>query len=108
MESHLPTGDPARGEALFSDAKPASHGPLGCIACHSVDGSTGVGPTAVGIAGRLPAGYDSAEYYLREAILLPEAYKVPGFESIAMPPNFGNRLTAQDLADIIAYLLTLE
>jgi len=109
MDSPLPPGDAARGEALFSGAQPAPDGrPLGCNGCHSLDGAAGVGPTALGISGRLPAGYDSIDYYLREAILLPEAHKVPGFESVAMPANFGDRLAAQDLADIIAYLLALD
>lgn len=98
MTSPLPPGDAARGATLFTD--------LGCVACHSLDGTQIVGPTAQGIgeraAGRI-GGY-SAEQYLRESILLPCNYVVEGFTCV-MPQNFGERLEAQDLADLIAYLL---
>lgn len=98
MTSPLPPGDAARGATLFTD--------LGCVACHSLDGTQIVGPTAQGIgeraAGRIE-GY-SAEQYLRESILLPCNYVVEGFTCV-MPQNFGERLEAQDLADLIAYLL---
>ena len=110
MESALPAGDAARGEALFTGAQPAPDGKtLACNACHSVDGSPLVGPTLQGIASKpLPEGYDALEYYLRESILKPAIYKTPGFENVNMPENFGERLDAQSLADLIAYLLTLR
>ena len=98
MTSPLPSGDTARGATLFTD--------LGCAACHSLDGTQIVGPTVQGIGERAAnriEGY-SAEQYLREAILLPCNYLVEGFTCV-MPQNFGERLEAQDLADLIAYLL---
>lgn len=105
----LPEGDPARGEALFLGQEPAPDGTvLGCQSCHSLDGSVLVGPTVQGIANReLPEGYDSLEQYLHEAIVAPSAYVVPDFAD-AMPKNFGERLDAQALADMLAYLQTLE
>ncbi len=110
MESPLPAGDPARGEALFTGAQPAPDGKtLACNACHTVDGTVLVGPSLQGIASKpLPEGYDALEYYLRESILKPATYKVPGFENVNMPENFGERLDAQSLADLIAYMLTLR
>jgi mono/diheme cytochrome c family protein len=110
LTSELPAGDPARGEALFSGAQNAPDGAvLACNACHSLDGSVLVGPTMQGIANKaLPEGYDSLAAYLRESIQVPEAYKVPGFEAVNMPANFGDRLDAQSLSDLIAYLLTLN
>lgn len=106
----LPQGDPARGEALFLGAEPGPDGAiLACQACHSLDGSVLVGPSMQGIASiALPAGYDSMELFLHESIVLPQAYIEAGFESVAMPANFGDRLDAQSLSDLIAYLLTLE
>ena len=51
----------------------------------------------------------SAEGYLLESIIEPDAYLVPGFNSqFPMPSNFGKKLHPQDLADIIAYLDTLK
>jgi hypothetical protein len=57
-----------------------------------------------GLGGRVPSEYDSVEAYVREAIVLPEAFKQSGFENVNMPANFGERLDAQSLADLLAYL----
>jgi cytochrome c oxidase subunit 2 len=98
LTTPLPAGDAGRGAALFSS--------LGCAACHSLDGTRIVGPSIKGIgqaAGARIAGY-SAEQYLRESIVLPCDYIVEGFTCV-MPQDFGQRLEAQDLADLIAYLL---
>ncbi len=103
----LPEGDAARGEQLFLGAAPGPDGKaLGCQACHSLDGSVLVGPSMQGVSGRIPDGYESPEAYLHESIVAPAAYTVPGFEGVVMPANFGERLDAQSLADIIAYLLS--
>jgi len=60
-------------------------------------------------------GYTGAattgEEYLIESILLPEVYLVEGYptrEQYAMDNDLGERLTAQDVADILAWLFTLE
>jgi hypothetical protein len=57
----------------------------------------------------------TAEEYLIESILLPDAYVVPGWALTGggpgeepMPDNYGEKLTAQELADIIAWLWTFE
>lgn len=96
----LPPGDPANGMTLFGD--------MGCSACHSLDGTRQTGPSLQGIssrAGQAKPGY-SAEQYLHESIVVPCSYVVASFECV-MPQNFGSeRLTAQQLADIIAFLLT--
>lgn len=108
LETPLPEGDAVRGQALFSGQEPAAGGTLTCFACHTVDGSTLVGPSLLDVKNRLPEGYDSIEAYLRESILLPDTYKSPGFETAVMSANFGDLLNPQNLADVIAYLLTLE
>jgi hypothetical protein len=46
--------------------------------------------------------------YIIEAILLPEAYIVPGDWEEAMPTYYGDRVEDQDLADIIAWMATFE
>jgi nitric oxide reductase subunit C len=109
----LPAGDEANGKVL-------AEGTLGCAACHTLstvgpawagDGTTpGIGTRA---AARIDeAGYSgaatSAEQYLLESIVEPNAHLVPGYETVAMPGNFGARLTPQDAADLIAYMLTFE
>jgi mono/diheme cytochrome c family protein len=109
MEIAMPEGDPARGEALFLGTEPGPDGlPLGCQACHTLDGSTLVGPSLQGVVTRVPDSYDSALAYFHESIVMPGNYKVPGFEGVDMPTNFGDRLDAQSLADLMAFLDTLQ
>jgi mono/diheme cytochrome c family protein len=109
MNVTLPEGDPERGHALFLGTEPGPDGlPLGCNACHTLDGSVLVGPSLQGVASRVPDGYDSPLTYFHESIVLPGNYKVPGFEEVSMPDNFGQRLDAQSLADLMAFLDTLK
>lgn len=53
------------------------------------------------------AGY-SVEQYLVESITRPGDYVVDTYSSGLMPANFGVRMTDQQLADIVSYLLTQE
>jgi mono/diheme cytochrome c family protein len=98
----LPAGDPARGEQIFN-AQP-------CHVCH-VDNA--VGPTlpgdpavATAAADRKP-GY-SPELYLYESIVDPSAYVVSGYPDGVMPATMSHTLSEQDIADLIAYLMTLK
>ncbi|GAB4421201.1 MAG: hypothetical protein Kow00106_18030 [Anaerolineae bacterium] len=94
-----PTGDAAQGEALFTS--------LGCVGCHSLDGTPGAGPSLAGIAaraGNTVAGQSAADY-LHQAIVEPNAYVVEGYSPI-MPAY--DTLSEADLASLVAYLLTLE
>ncbi|MBN2469958.1 MAG: cytochrome c oxidase subunit II [Anaerolineae bacterium] len=91
-------GDVAAGEALYTG--------LGCTACHSLDGSVGVGPSYLGLgerAGEMIEGY-SAEEYVRESILNPCEFVVEGFNCV-MPQTYGDQLSPQDLADLVAFTL---
>jgi mono/diheme cytochrome c family protein len=112
IAQELPVGDPAKGEALATSQ--------GCTGCHI---ATNTGPawlasgTNPGIGTRATttfsaSGYTGAattpEQYLLESIVRPADYIVPGFEAVAMPGTYGQTLTAQDAADLIAYLLTLK
>ena len=112
ITQQLPAGDAAKGEALATSQ--------GCVGCH-VTTTTGPAwlpkPDQPGIGARAAtrfteSGYTgkatSAEQYLLESIVNPSTYIVPGFNTVPMPGNFGQTLTAQDAADLIAYLLTLK
>jgi sulfur oxidation c-type cytochrome SoxX len=93
-----------RGQVVFVQA--------GCVACHAISGiSTGnIGPVLDGIASRATtrvAGM-SAEEYIHESIVNPSAYVVEGFPDGVMPQNFAEILTEEQIADIVAFLLTLE
>lgn len=104
----LPQGDPAQGELLFSGQGDEE---VQCSACHSLQpGKTLVGPSLAEIGTTAETrieGY-SAEEYLRESIVQPNAYIVAGFQPDIMPENLGKRMTGQQLADLIAYLMTLK
>jgi mono/diheme cytochrome c family protein len=45
---------------------------------------------------------------LLESIVQTNVYIVEGYSENLMPGNYGSTLTAQDAADLIAYLLTIR
>ena len=50
----------------------------------------------------------TAEEYIRQSIIEPEAHTVEGFTAAVMYPNDAEDLTDQQIDDLVAYLLTLE
>ncbi|MDX1614727.1 MAG: cytochrome c [Candidatus Promineifilaceae bacterium] len=100
-----PTGnsDPqlAEGQRLFQ---------ANCTSCHSLKADVRViGPSLAGVSERAAtrtAGL-SAEAYIRQSIVDPDAYVVDGFNDL-MPKNFGNRFDEKELAALTAYLMALE
>ena len=108
----LPQGDPQNGEVLAQS--------FACTTCH-IDAPTGpywpASDTEPAIGERSETRIAQSDYsgqagtadeYLYEAIVNPGIYLVTGFADGVMPNNYGSTLTEQDLADIIAYLLSLE
>ncbi len=107
LNVELPAGDAAMGEQLFNGKV---NGQYPCSACHSLQpNQTVVGPSLAGIATTAATRVDgySAEKYIHESIVLPDAHIVEGFNPI-MPKTFGDQMTKQDLANIIAYLMTVK
>ena len=107
----LPEGDPQAGET-----KATTHG---CVTCHitaptgpawlPTDDQPGIGERA---AARITepdytGNAGSPEQYLFESIVQPSVHLVDGFQDI-MPKTYGGSLTAEDVADLIAYLMTLR
>lgn len=106
-------GDPFNGELLYNGLVNGLDGiPLGCVGCHN--GQTA--PLAEGTWTRVDevrlldsalAGY-SVERYLVESILHPNAYIAPGYMANLMPDNYHARLDVQQLADVVAYLMSQD
>ncbi len=97
----LPKGDATSGEKLFSDE--------GCQVCHSLQANVRViGPSLSGVAerGATRKPNYTIEMYLYESIVYPNAFVVPGFQKNAMPVKFGQTLSQQQFADLVAFLLT--
>ena len=104
-------GDPAAGKTLYESATIGANNAPGCASCHSRDkGVVLVGPSHADIgtrAGSAVAG-QSAEDYLRESIVKPDAHIAEGFTAGIMYQNYGKDLTGQQINDLVAYMLTLK
>lgn len=86
---------------------------LGCAACHSTGGASGVGPTWKGIAGSQATLADGStvtrdDAYLRESITAPNAKVVKGFNPGIMPGTFGQSLTPDQINQLVEYMKTLK
>jgi cytochrome c oxidase subunit 2 len=91
-----------RGQALVTAS--------GCVACHSVNGALGIGPTWYGLFGsQVEISGDGTvtadEAYLHESIKAPQAKIVAGYENQLMP-TYG--FNDEQIDDIVAYIKTLK
>ncbi len=103
------------GEAPFNAGEQAAIAiveQMGCFACHRLEriGRGGkIGPVwdeIPAVAGSRVEGL-TAEEYIHQSIVEPNAFVVPGFEDQAgtMPQDFGQRLTEDELEILINFLL---
>ncbi|MGD2161553.1 MAG: c-type cytochrome [Anaerolineales bacterium] len=110
----LPEGNPETGAELSQESA------VGCAACHEL---SAVGPAWAGggdqpgVGARAEQRIQAEDYtgeattareYLVESIVRTNAYVVDGFEANIMPGDYGQRLTPQQVADLIAYMQTLR
>lgn len=107
----------ALGQAAFSAVSPP------CSACHSLaPGVNLAGPTLAGVGARAESIIHSPDYkgaakdvasYIKESILHPSAYIVPGAMYSAngqsfMPTTFGKDLQPGQVDELAAFLATLK
>ena len=95
--------DPARGEQLTLTN--------GCIGCHALNpNQVMAGPTwhNVGATAATRVEGESAALYLYNSIFHPNDYVVEGYMPNIMLQIYEQTLNDQDIADIIAYLLSLQ
>ncbi|HEF4762771.1 TPA: cytochrome c oxidase subunit II [Pseudomonas putida] len=95
----LGTAQPGDEGSASADQDPVAQGQqlaqsLGCLACHSVDGSKGIGPTWQGLYGSTVTLVDGTsvkadEGYLKESVLDPAGKIVQGYAAVmpAMKPS---------------------
>jgi cytochrome c oxidase subunit 2 len=84
----------------------------GCNACHSVDGSSSIGPTWQGLFGKEETLDDGStvtvdEAYIAESIRDPNANVVEGFQPGLMPATYAD-WTDEQVNAIIAYIQSLS
>lgn len=108
----LPEGDPVNGETVANAQ--------GCVGCHVSTATGPAWPPSAGVPGigeRAATRFSqpdytgnatTAEQYLLESIIQTNVYIVEGYAENLMPGNYGSTLTAQDAADLIAYLLMIK
>ena len=104
-------GNADNGEALFTAAVIGANNAPGCITCHSLEPDVViVGPSQAGLGTRAETRVpgQSAEEYIRQSIIEPNAHIVEGFTEGVMYQNYATDLTEDQINDIIAYTLTLK
>lgn len=82
----------------------------GCLSCHSIDGTSGAGPTWKGLFGKERELEDGTtvtadEAYLRESILDPSAKVVKSYSAM---PSIGGPFSDEQLQALIAYIKSLS
>ena len=98
-------GDAEKGKELYTN--------MGCIGCHSIDGSALVGPSFKGLAGKKQTVVTDGkereitvdDAYLVTSMKDPDKDVVKGFTKGQMPPL---PLSDDDIAGLIAYIKTLK
>lgn len=113
----LPQGDATRGETLFNAPVAGAAAAPGCKSCHMADAGVNiVGPSQVGMATLAAEGLNNPDYsgqaqsvegYLWESVINPNVHLVEGYAGV-MYANYGEKLTEQELADLVAFMKTLK
>lgn len=104
-------GDPTRGARVV-----AEHEPGNCLSCHAVPvdaaffGTTG--PSLAGVARRLNAGQLRLRLadpkQINPLSIMPAYYRTQGLQRVAPAYAGQTILTAQQIEDVVAFLLTLD
>lgn len=102
-------GNSLRGEALFKQPIIGTNRAAGCITCHALTGETVlVGPPLQVLTSdtlKNPEGLPPAEF-LQLSIVEPDRHVTSGFEAGVMIQTYRDELSPQEIADLVAFLLT--
>jgi len=91
----LPEGDPDAGKALFTSVTPS------CGSCHTFGPAGTEAQTGPNLSESLQ---DDDPASILESIVNPDAQVTPGFQPGLMPKDYGQKLSEQELADLVAFL----
>ncbi|MCC6614563.1 MAG: hypothetical protein IT320_13870 [Anaerolineae bacterium] len=116
FEDKVVAGDPEVGMTIFNTSHNLPSGQVWmCSQCHSVtpDEMRLIGPGLfnVGVRAETRVADQDAIEYIYTSITHPNAFIVPGdppYPENLMPTDFGAIFSEDDLANLIAYLLTLQ
>jgi cytochrome c553 len=106
-------GDPATGKQLFDGqvAMADARAPA-CATCHATEPGldTGSGQSLADVADHAGVSVPGqpAEEYLRVAIVDPDAFLSGGYQEGIMYRGYAQALTAKQISDLVAYMLTLK
>ncbi|MDM8532589.1 c-type cytochrome [Anaerolineales bacterium HSG25] len=117
MNGDFPSGNANEGEKLFAGPTVGANNSPGCVTCHSAESDVNViGPSQVGLATLAQEALDDPAYkgqtttvegYLWETIVDPKAYLRSEYADV-MYKGYTETLTEQEIADLVAYMMTLE
>jgi mono/diheme cytochrome c family protein len=92
-----PQGDPVAGKQVFTTvANPA------CATCHTLQAAGATQTLGPNLDEALP---DKDAAFIRESIVEPDAEVTSGFADNLMPEDYGDKLTEQQLNDLVAFLV---
>ena len=105
LADNQPVSDPVEHGRRLYEKK-------GCNACHSLDGTTKIGPSFKGAFGSTVTLANGStvpfdENYVRESLMTPNAKSRPGFP-VGTMPAFEGQLKERDIEGIIAWLKTVK
>jgi len=85
----------------------------GCIGCHSLDGSTSIGPSWLNLFGSEKTFLDGEKIivdnnYLETSILHPNQDIVQNYSPNIMPSIYADLFSEEEVEDIIAYIKSLQ
>lgn len=103
-------GDPIEGRAIFTGEKQI-YAFVPCSTCHYLKTHRYplLGPDMAGISKRAATRVPgmSAVEYLRKSIRNPDDHVLENYPASTMNPGYAERLSDQEVEDVIAFLMTL-
>ena len=102
-------GNPARGQEVVTGRE------ANCLFCHEVPGvrvAGNIGPSLAGVGGRMDSAQLRARIEdstrLNPETIMPSYHRVEGLQRVAREHQGKPLLTAQEVEDVVAYLVTLK